>query len=165
MIAGRICETKGQQLVVDACEKLIDEGVENFKLYLAGVEKEKLVIPEKLNGYVKKCGFVKDMVSLRADMDIEIVPSKYEAYGRGTAEAMAAGNPVIGRNTGGTKELITHKENGLLFNDLEELTLCMSALICDKELRQKLGQNAKDYANKEFSIKKCVDKIYDVYKS
>lgn len=165
LIAGRICETKGQQLVVDACEKLIDEGVDNFKLYLAGVEKEKLVIPEKLNGYVKKCGFVKDMVSLRADMDIEIVPSKYEAYGRGTAEAMAAGNPVIGRNTGGTKELITHKENGLLFNDLEELTLCMSALICDKELRQKLGQNAKDYANKEFSIKKCVDKIYDVYKS
>ncbi len=165
MVAGRICEAKGQRIVVEACEKLFESGIDNFRLYLAGVEKEELLIPDNIKNHIIKCGFIDNMIELRGKMDIEIVPSRCEAYGRGTAEAMTGGIPVIGRNTGGTKELIIHGENGLLFNDVDELVDCMKKLICDRELRSKLGTNAKVYAKKEFDIKYCVGKILDVYES
>lgn len=165
MVAGRICEAKGQEIVVKACEKLLESGIDNFKLYLAGVEKEKLPIPESVRNYVVKCGYIDDMTQFRGKMDIEIVSSKSEAFGRGTAEAMSGGIPVIGRNTGGTKELIRHGENGLLFNDVDELVQCMKQLIGDRELRGRLGANAKMYAREEFDIRHCVEKILDVYKS
>ena len=35
-------------------------------------------------------GYVKDMTELRRKVDVEIIASKYEAYGRVTVEAMAA---------------------------------------------------------------------------
>lgn len=165
VVTGRICEAKGQKIVLEACEKLIESEVDNFKLYLAGAEKEELLITDKMGNYIEKCGYIDDMTEFRRRMDIEIVSSKSEAFGRGTAEAMAGGIPVIGRNTGGTKELISHGENGMLFNDVDELLMCMKKLIGDRELRNKLGANARVYAKEEFDIKHCVDKILNVYES
>lgn len=50
-----------------------------------------------------------------------IVPSISEAFGRVTAEGLFAGCIVIGRNTAGTKEILSENNIGLLFNDNQEL--------------------------------------------
>lgn len=55
------------------------------------------------------------MPEIRKNVDIEIVSSKQEAFGKITVEAMMGQIPVIGSNSGGTKELIKHNQNGLLF--------------------------------------------------
>lgn len=43
---------------------------------------------------------------MRKKIDVELVCSRSEAFGRVTIESMMSSNPVIGANTGGTKELI-----------------------------------------------------------
>ena len=58
-----------------------------------------------------------------------LVCSKAEAFGRVTAEAMAAGCPVVGRASGGTLELMEQK-TGLLFSGgFEQLAQCMLMLV------------------------------------
>ena len=47
------------------------------------------------------------------------------AYGRVTVEAMMNDCVVIGRNSGGTSELIEHEETGFLFDSNSELEALM----------------------------------------
>jgi glycosyltransferase involved in cell wall biosynthesis len=46
---------------------------------------------------------------------ILIVPSHYENFGQIIIEAMACGKAIIASRTGGIKDIIIHKENGLFF--------------------------------------------------
>lgn len=60
-----------------------------------------------------------------------VVPSKFEGFGRITAEAMFNGCPVIGKDTGGTKEqfdnglYLTGKEIAFRYNTSAELSVLM----------------------------------------
>lgn len=49
---------------------------------------------------------VPDVSGVYAAADIVLVPSRFEAYGLVTVEALAAGVPVVGSNTGGTAETL-----------------------------------------------------------
>lgn len=73
------------------------------------------------------------MPSLRKNMDVELVCSRAEAFGRVTAEAMLGGMSVIGSNTGGTVGLINHKKIGYLYSksDINELAEYMKEFICN----------------------------------
>ena len=53
-----------------------------------------------------------------------IVSSKFEGFGRMTAEAILSGCVVIGRNTGGTKEIIS-QTGGYMFSNHKELVQSM----------------------------------------
>lgn len=48
-------------------------------------------------------------------MHVEVIASRYEAFGRITIEAMLNELPVIGANSAGTAELITDGVTGLLY--------------------------------------------------
>ena len=50
--------------------------------------------------------YVNNLTELRENSDFALVCSRMEALGRVAIEAMLAGLPVIGADTGGTKELI-----------------------------------------------------------
>lgn len=49
--------------------------------------------------------------------------------GRTTIEAFWNGCPVLGRNTGGTPELIDNGETGFLFDSIEELSSLMQDIV------------------------------------
>lgn len=119
LISGNYCEEKGQTSVLKAVIELQQQGINGFELYLAGngdfAEPKRLVLENGLEKVVTFCGPVDDMQQLRRMVDVEIVASKCEAFGRVTIEAMRMSNPVIGTNTGGTPELITDGVNGVLF--------------------------------------------------
>jgi len=69
-----------------------------------------------------------------------VMPSLIEAFGLVFLEAMAAGVPVIGGDTGGTRELIQNGVNGCLVTprDHHQLTGTIVRLFEDKALRQQL---------------------------
>ena len=97
-------------------------------------------------------------------MDIELVCSKSEAFGRVTIEAMLAGIPVIASNTGGTIELIEHKQNGLLYNygDVQQLSEMILTLVNDEQLKVKLVENASRFAEK-FTIERTAREVYNFF--
>ncbi len=73
-----------------------------------------------------------------------VIPSRYEAFGLVTAEAMSYGLPVIGfADCPGTNELIVDGLNGLLVEPGEDrvasLAQALSVLLSNPELRHRLG--------------------------
>lgn len=165
LISGRVSPAKGQQEAIQACEILLDRGVDNFHLHIAGTGIYTDDIDERLKMHVTFHGPVSDMVKLRENMDVELVCSRAEAFGRVTAEAMMGALPVIGSNTGGTVELIKDGKTGFLYEkgNLEELASKMKLLIEDCEFRNRLGKEAQKYATQYFTIEKCVKELIKLY--
>ena len=99
-------------------------------------------------------------------MDVELVCSRAEAFGRITAEAMMGGMPVIGSDTGGTPELIREGETGFLYEygNSEALADRMAFFIEHPEAITMMGHKAQAYALQNFTIERCVKEIMDVYR-
>ena len=170
LISGSIVAQKGQEAAIQAVALLVKRGYSNLHLFIAGAgdtsRLEKLINEENLTDYVSLLGIVKDMPALRKRMDVELVCSACEAFGRVTVEAMMSSNPVIGSNTGGTPELIQDGVTGYLYQygNTEELADRMEIFLkCPEEIRR-LGDNAYLYAAEEFTAQKNAERILEIYK-
>jgi glycosyltransferase involved in cell wall biosynthesis len=94
---------------------------------------------------VQFAGTVRDIAAEYAAADIVAVPSLHESFGLVTAEALAAGRPVVGfADCPGTSELVQHGVNGLLVDVKHDrarsLADSLRQLMADQELRVQLGQ-------------------------
>ena len=136
LIAGDIKPGKGQKDIVIAVNNIIQKFPQyHLILHLAGSKSnvkyyesiEKHIQSNHIEKNVIMHGQVSDMISLRAQMDVGIIASEYEAFGRTTIEGMLSMMAMIGRNSGGTAELIRHYDTGLLYDgcisDLEKQIL------------------------------------------
>lgn len=170
LIAGNYCKEKGQSDVIKAAIELKKQGIENFEVYLAGsggfAEPKSLTEEFELGDIVTFCGLVNDMQQLRKIVDVEIVASKYEAFGRVTIEAMRMSNPVIGTNTGGTPELIMDGVNGFLFEygNYKQLADCMKKYIQNNILVSEMGVKAYQTTKGKFTPDENAKRILEVYK-
>lgn len=104
------------------------------------------------------------MYELRKTMDLELICSRSEAFGRVTIEAMLHSIPVIGANSGGTPELIIDKENGLLFQygDIDELVDKIETLINNKVLYNQIMNKTAEYG-RQFTIDRTANKILKTF--
>ncbi len=167
LIAGVVSEAKGQFIAARACSELIDEGY-NIKLYIAGncdkqSEAELLKI---CNTGLVMCGFVTDMQTIWRKINIQLVCSRCEGFGRTTVEAMLLGIPVIGSKSGGTPEIIPDENaGGILFEpgnylDLKEK---IKYLYDSPERRRMIGKKGRDRALELFSLDSCADNVWKTY--
>lgn len=128
-IIGTIQEGKGQLEAIRAVE-IVNKDFLKVILHIAG-KKEGIYYKELLS-YVKKKnlehyiffdGFIEDVNSYRSKMDIGIVASANEAFGRVTIEGMLSELAIIGANEAGTLELIEDGVNGVLYQKGNEVQL------------------------------------------
>src|SRR5206468_877378 len=82
-----------------------------------------------LKDNVRLLGQRDDINDLMAKSTALIVPSIFEGFGRTTAEAIFNGCFVIGKNSGGTREIVEKINYGLLYDDEEELIEAMEAIV------------------------------------
>lgn len=172
LLCGSICEGKGQLEAVKATEHLIKLGYTNVRLYLVGggerVYLSKLkhyIKTNHLNEHIKILNFKKNLDEIRKVMDIALVCSKSEAFGRVTVESMLSELLVIGANTAGTKELISDKSTGLLYQkgDFEDLAKTIVFAMHKKEEAIEMIKKAKVYANINFSIQTTAENVNRIY--
>ncbi len=111
---GRQIPYKKHELAVRACTQL---GV-TLKVYGSGSEHEKLrsLAGESIEFYTERFGNASDAVVEQALNHAKgfIFPAE-EDFGIVSVEAMAAGAPVIAYRAGGSSEIVTDKETGVLF--------------------------------------------------
>lgn len=67
-------------------------------------------------------------------------------------EAMACGCAIVSTATCMIPEIIQHGENGLISNDPQQLRSFLELLLSDKELAQKLGDNARKTIEQKYSL-------------
>jgi 1,2-diacylglycerol 3-alpha-glucosyltransferase len=95
--------------------------------------------------------------------DIIVMPSKTETLGFTTLEAIACETIVIARNEGGTKDIIQHEYNGLLYNTSAELSTAIHRIISDTLLRKQIINNCRIYTEAH-SMEKSMQWLYNEYR-
>jgi len=148
---GRICEQKGQLLLIEAAKKLHDAN-QDFSLILAGDgemrgEVESLIQQYKLQGKVTITGWISS-VEVRKHIlasQLLILPSFAEGLPVVLMEAMSLRRPVISTYIAGIPELVKEGENGWLCTagDVDALTSVMQkALETPINVLKKMGDFA-----------------------
>jgi glycosyltransferase involved in cell wall biosynthesis len=119
----------------------------------------------RLTERVTFTGFRHDIPSFMAGLDVIIVPSIGEPFGRTTIEAMAMGKPVIGTLSGCTPEIIQHGTNGILVpvQSPESIAQAIETIATDRKYAQDLGFNARKRVVEVFSITNCIKRVQNVY--
>ena len=135
---GRICGK-----IPDANLIIIGEGDDRRSLEeLAG----KLGIREK----VRFTGFVDEQQKVRLLQEVWFLvnPSSVEGWGLTVIEANACGTAVIASDVPGLRDAIRNGETGILYRygDIDGLAEKMTALIRDRESRERLGRDARAFA-------------------
>lgn len=86
-----------------------------------------------------------------------ILPSYYEGHPKTLLEAMSCGLPCVGSDVVGIKEDIQHMETGYLCKtDYKSIANAIGTVLSDDLLQKKLGENAKEYILKKYSINKIL---------
>ena len=94
-----------------------------------------------------------------------VVPSHYESFGMVALESMACGTPVVASQVGGLAYLVQDQKTGYTVpaSDVNALADRLSRLVMDKDLRNRLGEQARKVAE-EFSWDKIAKQVLDLYR-
>jgi len=146
LYVGRISREKDLDLLAAAYRRLRDEGLP-VQLFVVGhgpySETFAKSLPEAFfTGYLTGS----ELATAYASADIFVFPSTTDTFGNVILEAQACGVPVVVSDSGGPKELVEDKANGLITKsrDLEDLTSAIRALVTNPALRERMGKSARD---------------------
>jgi glycosyltransferase involved in cell wall biosynthesis len=110
---GRFMPQKGFDILIDAVELLSKKSFNNrvFRIAVvndgAYVREYKKIISEKgISEYFIFFGFTPDVNRVLRDLDVLLVPSRWEAFGLIAAEALVLGCPVIASDCIGLREVL-----------------------------------------------------------
>jgi len=93
-----------------------------------------------------------------------VVPSHYESFGMVALEAMACGTPVVASQVGGLAFLVQDGVTGFTVpvDDPQALAERLISILSDRELRQRLGEQAASFAC-EYGWEKIASRVIRVY--
>jgi glycosyltransferase involved in cell wall biosynthesis len=167
---GLINSEKNQADALDAFIILYDK-FKNTELIIAGSGNEEYVsmLEQKAKNNIagnniKFTGFINDTDAFYQSIDCLLMCSKNGALERVALEAMCRGIPVIGYDGGGTREIIVHGYDGLLYKKgPQELAEMMQLFFEDSELVKQMRINALKKVKENFTIEAYAGPVYSVY--
>lgn len=151
IFAGQFRKGKNQELIIEAISKYIEKtGNTNFSLYLPGDgplkdQCTKLVEHLHLQNNVIFPGQLsrEEILSLYQHCQIAIVPTNSETFGHCIAEPFVMGLCVLSRNVGIANDIIINGENGLIFNNVHDLSLLLQEYLTNNSALQVLIKSAE----------------------
>lgn len=163
-IIGQITPWKGHHTVIEALPRIRERhprtellivGEIKFtaaaarldnRAYLEGLHR--LIAALGLTACVRFVGERRDIPQHLLAMDILLVPSQAEPFGRTVAEAMTMGTPVVATSVGGPSEIIEHGITGLLAppGRHHEWASAINQLLDDPGAAQRMAASARQAA-------------------
>ena len=109
--------------------------------------------------------WIEDMSELFAALDIFVSSSHSESFGLAILEAMTNETAVVATETEGAKELLQNSKTGMLvpIKDILEISKAVEGLLEQESERERLGRNARVFAQANFSLGKMIEKTTDLY--
>jgi len=98
--------------------------------------------------------------------DLFVLPSVKEGLPYTILEAMAAQSPIIATKVGGVSEIIENNKTGILVEPKNPLQLAEKIiyLLENEGLAQDYSLKAREKLEKEFQLKKMIEKTNELYK-
>lgn len=171
-MACRLLKDKGVFEYIEAA-KILKQKLSNieFELYgdidihnpasLTNDDIEKI----KKDGLVNVYGFSSDIVKVFSTSNIIVLPSYREGLPKVLIEAASCGRAVVTTDVPGCRDAIEPNITGLLceVKDSKSLAEKIETLIIDNNLRNSMGKAGRKLAEKEFDIKKVIEKHFEIY--
>jgi glycosyltransferase involved in cell wall biosynthesis len=172
---ARMLFDKGVSEIVGAAELLIEKGYQ-FTLEFCGKEDpgnpsalSALAIKnlQNKNAFFKIRGHVEDMANVFQKCHIVCLPSYREGIPLALIEASASGRPIVTTDVPGCRAVVQDGVEGFLVpvRNIEKLAAALEKLLQSKELRERMGQLARERALREFAKDSVVAKNLELYGS
>ena len=171
-VARILPEKKGQDILIRAVAEIKDK-YPNIKCMFAGSpsngrtyfkdELEQIARDTGVYDKVEFVGDITDVPSFLDNLDIFVLPSRYEGFGISLIEAMSMGLPCISSDIEGPKEIIKDNKYGVLFKtgDYKDLASKLSYVI--KKISDYDKEQVISYVHENFDIKNMMKKVYELY--
>jgi glycosyltransferase involved in cell wall biosynthesis len=111
-------------------------------------------------------GFHEDMAEIMALLDVVVLTSENEPFGRVLIEAMAASRPVVATQGGGVPEIVQDKKTGLLVpvGGIEKIAAAVEFLLEHRQQARSMGEAGQRRAKTCFSIKAHTSTVECLYR-
>lgn len=168
---GRIHRIKGIDILVRAFANIIkklddvrlvvgpDDGyLRELKVLIKALKiEDKVLITGPLYG--------KSKLEVYVDVEVYVLPSRYETFPMSVLEAYGCGKPVIASNVGGVRELVLNGQTGILFKagNIKQLAESILCLLNEEYKAVKMGKNGRRFVEESFQIERIVNKLEKVY--
>ena len=173
IFTARMVVEKGTLVLIEAAELLRKQYEGRVEFWLCGgLSKNPKAIKEdelrsKCDGkYIQWLGYRNDVKELLAQSHIVCFPSYYrEGVPKSLIEATAIGRPIVTTNSVGCKDTVEDGYNGFLVPIKNSVAVAekLEILFDDKMLRQKMGQNSRKIAERDFDIENVIDAHLRIY--
>ncbi len=144
--------------------------VPELRVLLAGTgalaqQVEAAVKQNGMDRYLKILGRCKDVGSIFLASDAMLLTSAFEGCPNAVIEAQYLGVPVVATRGGGTADSVLHGRTGYLaaVGDAERLAGHLTRVLTDDAHRERLSEQARAFARREFSLDQMVDLTLRTY--
>lgn len=172
LYAGRLTAEKGIETALQAMAELVfRRGMAGVRLDIAGDGNVDYTAQLKartaqlgLENQVTFLGRVpaESMPGLMRRADVLVAPSNWpEPLARVILEGMACGTAVVATPLGGTPEIVTDGQNGLLFpaGDSQALAEKLAMLAADEGLRRRLAEAGQQTVKERFTLQEMLNQV------
>jgi glycosyltransferase involved in cell wall biosynthesis len=179
-VVAQLTPWKGQDTAIEALSLLCKQGVDAHLLligsakFVAGstrfdnrayVEGLKARVRElRLQHRVSWLGERDDVVELMAALDVLLLPSHEEPFGRAVIEAMAMEVPVVATDVGGPPEILTDGREGYLATPRRPAAWAKAIRLAgDPATSREMGRAGRRRVEEAFSLDRHVEAMVAVY--
>lgn len=170
-MVGRIEETKGQYLLIEAAQVLKASGMAAKIIFVGHAmeesykkELEAMVKDKGLENEISFLGFTKNPHRFMQACDVMVLATKCETFGLVVIEAMQVDAVMVATNQCGPLEIIEDGKSGLLFEsgDSADLAKKLGYLYGHPKERKAIAEEAKKRVKELFSNDKQFKKLAEV---
>jgi glycosyltransferase involved in cell wall biosynthesis len=166
---GRLSPEKGQELFICAAKEVMQK-YKNVRFLIVGIgpdlkKLERLVKNNGLEEYVIFTGYRDDMPLLYNDIDLVVQSSFTEGMPNVILESLLMEVPVIATDVGGTSEVVSHGQTGILIQsgDLNGLISRINEFIENRQYMKEMVKRGREDVKKRFNHAERVESLEDVY--
>jgi len=165
---GRLAAEKNQIMIIRSCAELRSRGLDFFLLIVGhGELKPQLretVLELGLDPVVRFVGRTKSPQNYYGLADLFVLSSIIEGMPNVLLEAQAFGVPVVTTAAGGSREVIEDGATGFVVDvgDENGFTDRIALLLEDPELRQTMGNRAKQRMSEEYGVRRMARAVDEV---
>lgn len=162
---GRLEASRGLELLLELIKKL----PEYVELYIVGSGNVNRISEFKENVEHSRVHYStnlknEDIPKVMGQIDVLFNPVIAEGISRVSLESMSCGRPVIMLDKGNRYPII-HNKTGFLIQTISELLQLLQYLQDNRNEIKKVGKNAREIVEKEFSNIAVIPKMKQIYKS
>lgn len=167
---SRVTPRKGIRFLVQAF-KILEARYDHIRMIIAGDGNEKKSLEQLVRGLgledkVVFLGVVphEKLIDYYQKSNVFVLPSLNEGMSNTMLEALACGLPMVATDTGGTKELITNRKNGLIveMQNPDDLAEKIEQIVLDRQLEKSMGIESRILAE-QLSWGKVAGQYVDIY--